>query len=430
MKILIVNTYSQGGAANACIRLHEGLLNIGVDSKLLFRVKLKNVPQSYSFEETQIPYKGWQKKWFKWKYLLKELIPYSLRKHIFSDEHYLKTRHSSLEHFSFPSSNYDITRSTLYREADIINLHWVAEFLNFDTFFKINTKPVIWTLHDMNPFSGGEHYVESRIGLDSEGNYISRKISSLEKDLFQSIISLKVKALENIEGLNIVAPSQWLCAEARESKVFRDFPVHNIPYGLDSNTFRLYDQQVARDILQIETDKPIILFVSDKIDSERKGIKYLIQALERIDPDRCILCVVGATNGLNFENVKCELHLLGHVKDERIMSLCYNAADLFIIPSLMDNLPNTVLESLMCGTPVVGFRIGGIPDMVIDGQNGQLVDELSPVALANTISHVLNNLKKFDRDTISSNAISKYSLNIQAENYLELFEEILNKNTN
>ncbi|SCX92174.1 Glycosyltransferase involved in cell wall bisynthesis [Nonlabens sp. Hel1_33_55] len=427
MNVLIINTYSHGGAANACIRLHEGLLDSGVNSKLLFKVKLKNVRESYSFQETQIPYPVFKRKYYKWRYIILDLLPQRFRKYFLSQEYYLKQRPSNLEHFSFPTSNFDLTRNILYEEADIINLHWVAEFLNFQTFFTKNKKPLVWTLHDMNPFTGGEHYEEEFSGIDESDTLKPRIINLDDKSFYESIVNDKIKALKETTRLTVVAPSNWLCNEAKKSRVLGRFETYRIPYGLDQKVFRQYDKQVARDVLNIKTEKSVILFVSDKIDSERKGIKILLRSLRLINQENHLLCIAGDVKDLDLDDFQCETHLLGHIKDDRIMSLCYNAADVFIIPSLMDNLPNTVLESLMCGTPVIGFAIGGIPDMIIDEENGILVKHISPQNLAKAISEFFLNANTFDRESISQKAIEKYSLEIQAASYVKLYNRVENE---
>ncbi|WP_157686600.1 glycosyltransferase [Nonlabens sp. Hel1_33_55] len=332
-----------------------------------------------------------------------------------------------MEHFSFPTSNFDLTRNILYEEADIINLHWVAEFLNFQTFFTKNKKPLVWTLHDMNPFTGGEHYEEEFSGIDESDTLKPRIINLDDKSFYESIVNDKIKALKETTRLTVVAPSNWLCNEAKKSRVLGRFETYRIPYGLDQKVFRQYDKQVARDVLNIKTEKSVILFVSDKIDSERKGIKILLRSLRLINQENHLLCIAGDVKDLDLDDFQCETHLLGHIKDDRIMSLCYNAADVFIIPSLMDNLPNTVLESLMCGTPVIGFAIGGIPDMIIDEENGILVKHISPQNLAKAISEFFLNANTFDRESISQKAIEKYSLEIQAASYVKLYNRVENE---
>jgi hypothetical protein len=167
MKILLVNTYDNGGAANACIRLHQGLLNQGVASKLLLLHKTKDIEKSYLFKknpETNNRSRSYYFKRIQHKIAKKWNFTF-LKPRLSKEEVFFKKRAAGLELFSSPYSKYDITNSPLYQEADIINLHWVAGFLDYESFFKKNKKPVIWTLHDMHPFTGGEHYVEMIHGI-------------------------------------------------------------------------------------------------------------------------------------------------------------------------------------------------------------------------------------------------------------------------
>lgn len=141
--------------------------------------------------------------------------------------------------------------------------------------------------------------------------------------------------------------------------------------------------------------------------------------------DNVVLCAIGnKTEALESIDNIIEL---GPIYDERLMSIAFSAADVFVIPSLMDNLPNTVMESLMCGTPVIGFPIGGIPDMVKDGKNGLIAKEISVNALGETLKTFLNTVDDFERNSIRNEAVKNYDLKIQANSYIDLFESILKK---
>lgn len=133
-----------------------------------------------------------------------------------------------------------------------------------------------------------------------------------------------------------------------------------------------------------------------------------------------VLCCIGNSSNLNISNN--QIIQLGNILDERVMALAYNAADVFILPSKEDNMPNVILESLCCGTPVIGFKIGGMPDMIIDGVNGVLCHPIMANELKNSIQEVLNNLQNFDKESISENAAAKYSPEIQAKAFINLYK--------
>lgn len=422
MKILIVNTYDRGGAANACLRLHDGLLTEGVDSKVLLKRKEKELPQSFPFYKRNEPKSKFER--LKQKSLVFFRVIGLIKQPENSQEKkFLNNRQSGLEKFSFPNSNFDITSSPLYQEADIINLHWVANFLDYESFFKKNTKPVVWTLHDMNPFTGGEHYMEKVLGMDASGYPIPRTLSEEEKWISKLNLSLKLKAIQDVSNITIVAPSNWMLKKAQESSVFNNKKVVYIPYGINSEIFQPRDKDYSRDILNIPKDKTVILFVSDYINDHRKGYLYLKKAFQMLQRDDIVLCAVGSTKS-GLETVKNNIEL-GTIYDERLMSMAYSAADVFIIPSIMDNLPNTVIESLMCGTPVIGFPVGGIKDMIEEGQNGMLAETLSSQSLFDSLELFLNKETSFNRKVIRAAALKKYALNVQARAYISLYKHIL-----
>ena len=423
MKVLLVNTYDRGGAANSCKRLHSALLNAGVVSKVLLKKKKNNWRESYKYELANHTPSFEKKIRQKIKSLAKKIRLYNPNKLLDQNNAFIQSRNEGLELFSFPQSQIDITKSTLYKESDLINLHWVANFLDYKSFFEQVSKPVVWTLHDMNPFSGGEHYIEKFYSLDDSGFPVKRKITEEEFVVLKKNIEYKKKAISLVKDLTIVAPSKWLAEEARRSEVFGGLPVHHIPYSLDHDNFQPMNKILARKKMGIPLEKKVILFVADSIKNKRKGFEYLTRAFTHLDRKDIILCAVGKnTNQIKNSN----LMELGAIEEKK-MSAVYSAADVFVIPSIMDNLPNTVLESLMCGTPVIGFPVGGIPEMIEEGVNGMLTKEVSVASLTETIKLFLDSKKNYDRNLIRAKAVNKYGLQVQADRYIKLFEEIMNK---
>lgn len=424
MKVLLVNTYDSGGAANACIRMHLGLLKEGVDSKLLLLKKNNfSIPKSEEFRSSFKRKTLLQKIKHKLIFVFRELKV--IKKNPSKKELFIKNRIPGLELFSFPDSNFDITESSSYKEADIINLHWVADFLDYKSFFKKNKKPVVWTLHDMNPFSGGEHFTEKYLGKDKDGFPINRKTSEEEELIFSQILTYKANALKNVSNLHIVALCTWMKKEVEKSTVFKNYPTYLIPNGIDSEVFKPRGKKISRELLNLPLDKKIVLFVADHIDNNRKGFAFLENAVSDLVSDEILLCAIGnSTKSTKSNNNIVEL---GKIYDERLMSVAYSAADVFVIPSLMDNLPNTVLESLLCGTPVIGFPVGGIKDLIIPGENGLLTENISVKSLIKTINTFMANIKMFNKDLIRENAIKTYDISIQSKAYAELFKKIIEK---
>lgn len=421
MNILLVNTFSFGGAAQSCIRLHRGLLDFNPAGKLLIQYAKGNLPpNTYLYTK---PSPGFAQK-MKDKALrifsefkLAPPTPYH------KEKDFIQKRQPDLEMFSFPFADTDITQNLHYQQADIVNLHWVSGFLDYESFFKKNHKPIVWTLHDMNAFLGGEHYKERFLGVNEVGYPIPRQISPEESYWHNKIIAEKKKILAPVKNMHIVSPSQWLTKTSQNSEILGHFPHHTIPYGIPLDIFRPHPQHFCRDLLGLPKDKIVLLFVAVSVNSARKGFIFLKKAIEQIQNPDIHICILGANSGLSYPSKnKTEL---GQVQDELLMSVAYSAADLFIIPSLEDNLPNTVLESLGCGTPVVGFPTGGIVDMIQDGKNGYLCPEISVDSLKETINKFMLNPFAFDRAKIREDALSKYDLKIQAQAYLKLYQDIL-----
>lgn len=423
MKVLLVNTYDYGGAAKACQRLHLSLLNAGVTSEVLLRNKQNDWQQTYQFEPLESDPDFQKKLKRKLRRLAQELKLYRREQNVDHKKNFLNSRPKGLELFSYPDSHLDITQSPLYREADIINLHWVANFLDFESFFRKNKKPVVWTLHDTNPFTGGEHYEEEYLGLDDKGYPIKRRRSDMELRVIDQNLKLKKEILSVVNDLTIVSPSRWLFHEAQKSEVFGRFQIKYIPNGLDSTIYKPLDKGYSRKLLDIPQEKRVILFVSDSLKNYRKGFIFLQRALEQIESKNVLLCAVG--NNSKELHLTNDILVLGAINDERLMTAAFSAADVFVIPSLMDNLPNTVLESLMCGTPVIGFPVGGIPDMITDGRNGLIAEEISVSALLKALLEFINSTDVFSKEKIRADAVKKYDSKIQAKRYISLFEDIL-----
>ncbi|WAC01933.1 glycosyltransferase [Lacinutrix neustonica] len=423
MKVLIVNTYDTGGAGKASARLHMGLLDANIDSKLLLAVKNNDFPESFLLRpkgrKTFI--QKIENKLFK---ILKEFkIVKTRRKN--KKERFVAKRSTGLELYTYPDSNFDITASDLYKEADLINLHWVSNFLDYKQFFTKNTKPVVWTLHDMNPFSGGEHYKETFLGINDQGKPINRQLSTLEKEQFKSILKIKTEALEPVENLHFVTLCHWMTNEIKQSGFFSKFPVTCIPNGINTTIFKPRHKEYSRDLLQLSCSKKVVLFVADSISNHRKGYAFLKRAFNLIEDENIILLAIGAKTNLLMNNNK--VVELGHIKNEQLLSVAYSAADVFVIPSLMDNLPNTVLEALLCGTPVIGFPVGGIRDMIQNGKNGLITNTISVAALSQAINAFFKTGVQLTSEEIRQDALTKYDQKIQANNYIELFKKILKK---
>jgi glycosyltransferase involved in cell wall biosynthesis len=411
MKVLHICSYDIGGAATAAIRLHCSLLNKGIDSKILFLKSFKkrgHIPSSFEYNKSGF------------KYLLKSIIN-KLKIALSSsqsDTAILARYKMNYEIFSFANtSNHSLVNHPLVQECDIINLHWIAGFVDYKTFFGSIKKPIVWTLHDMNPILGGFHYKEDEIRNCK--NELIRKID--DKQYWY-----KLNAISNISttSLYTIAPSQWMFQEISISKSLSRFEKKIIPYGIDYCIYYPKDRTVIKKKFGLK-NKITVLFVAEHLHNPRKGFEFVIELLK----DESILrvaefLVVG--NAHSSEIIK-GIKYLGVIKSEKEMSEVYNAADIFLLPSKEDNLPNVMMESLACGTPVVAFNIGGIKDMITNGMNGFLADQINTKGLNTALENCIEQIQRFDRTRISTEIKNKYSLNKQAVSYIDLYKQIINK---
>jgi glycosyltransferase involved in cell wall biosynthesis len=216
---------------------------------------------------------------------------------------------------------------------------------------------------------------------------------------------------------------------ARKSGIFGDHLALTVPNAINTSIYHPARKSEARKLLGLPEDKKLILFnAMNATTDERKGYKYLLSALASMDSSGVELVIVGADQLSGMEPAGLKVHLLGLIKDTATMVNSYSACDLFVLPSLQDNLPNTVMESLACGSPVVAFNTGGIPDMVMHKKNGYLADYKSVADLANGIKWWLY---EADAKTLSNNArqkaLDEFAEEIVVQRHVKLYQEILNK---
>lgn len=382
MKVLHINTIDTGGAAIAARRLHVLLLKKGIDSKILFlqRSGKSQIPESYYLQDAFGQ--------FKFQQLIR------LNKLLNRKRTFLKPE----LYFNGPESLFDISKHPLFEWADVVHLHWVVKMLDWKKVFSHKDKSFVWTLHDMNPFTGGEHY---QTGYNGEFSNVSKKH-----------IEIKKRALNNCK-IKIVSPSQWLGDLARQSEVFSDKNIYVIRNPIDTTVFKPLN--INRHTSDSHSPKNI-LFVAENPHDERKGFKLLLKALENMDPKEFRLSVLG--NKKHVESVFPNAFFYDTMHNEEKLVEIYNQADLFVIPSLEDNLPNTVSESLLCGTPVVGLSIGGIKEMIDDGVDGFLAENVSE--LKSAIERGLH--KHFERSQVAGLAQKKLDTDSIIQQYQVIYE--------
>lgn len=384
MKILLVSNALTGGAGKACIRLYNAFSKIkGLEVKLLYLEGGKNSdPNLISF------YPNVRTLFV--KQIINIPILY-IRKMIYN---------LGFSHYRIPRSIHKIENHPLVDWADVINLHWVADFIDYRNFFKQVSKPVVWTMHDMLPFSGGYHFKIDRI----------RYRANIEKRIEKK----KYLYIRQFNNLSIVAPSQWLLDISKEYLPFYKRSHTRIFNTLDHTIYKSLDKNFAREVLNLPINKKIIVFSAHRIGDHRKGMDLLISALKLINYSDLHLVMVGS--GKIDLSIEYSITELGHVSDEYTMSLVYAASDLSVVPSREDNMPNSIIESLSCGCPVVGFSIGGIPELISDDNVGVLAHNTKSDDLADALLSGFE--KKWDRLYIIDYIKNKINEKQIAQEYL------------
>lgn len=418
MKIVHLSTNDvKGGAARSAHRLHQGLQRIGWPSTMLVADKTGPDRTIMRFDPPQD--------------LLARVRGRFRRDAMARDfSQYRGSRPSGYELFSDDRAPFGPTLLAQIPPCDVVNMHWVAGMVDYTALFPALTRavPVVWTLHDMNAFTGGCHYDHGCARFTKSCGACPQLGSSQDQDLSRAVWERKKLAIGAVQAgrLRIVTPSRWLGEEARKSTVLSGVPIDVIPYGLDLDVFAPRDKAYSRDLLGIPQDARVVFFLADVVDNRRKGFSFLLETLPLCakQVDKLLLVSLGQTPP-QADGRMPWLHL-GSIQDDRLLSAVYSAADLFVLPSLQDNLANTVLEAMACGVPVVSFDAGGTPDMVRPGITGQLVPAFDVSALGATIVDLLNAPEVRQRMSAHCRriALDEYSLELQGQRYADLYKSL------
>lgn len=418
MKITLVNKDDfGGGAAMACLRLFKALKANDLDVSML--VQKKTVPDE-SVKSTV--HNKFDKYRSDFNFLYERL------------SFILKERDKSVR-FAFSQANAgsDIVDEDDIKNADLLHLHWVnGGFLSLDninSLLKLN-KPLVWTLHDMWPFTGGCHYSgDSERFLNECGNCHFLKHPS-PNDISHIGWSKKQAIYNSNPKITFIACSNWMRDMALKSSLLRGNEVITIANPIDVNIFSKQDKTLSRQKWGVNVEAKVILFGAANINHTRKGINYLIEALHKIretgsDMNQVIQVVMfGKSKDFDFKRIPFPVISLPIINSESDIAEIYSLADVFVLPSLEDNLPNMAMEALSCSTPVVAFDTGGVKDMVDHCENGYLAEYMSSGDLAKGILYVL-----CDSGNLALNARAKilenFSYPIIAEKHIQLYNRLL-----
>ena len=290
--------------------------------------------------------------------------------------------------------------------------------------------PVVWSLHDMWPFTGGCHYSGECEKFLSTCNRCPLLKSSMPYDLSRWIFWRKMRAYRRKRNIKVIGLSRWITELSQESALLGRFPHVNLPNLIDTTLYKPIDRKIARELWHFPQDKKLILFGAvSATQDRRKGFKELCSALSNLPGKENVELVVFGSGRPNRElNLEFPIHYVGHLKDDIALVTLYNAVDAMIVPSLQENLSNTVMESLSCGIPVAAFRIGGNNDMIEHLYNGYLAKAWDIEDLSQGIAWILNHE---DYKSLSmaarESACKKFDERVVSKRYIEFYKQVLHE---
>lgn len=419
LKVIHLNTYEgNGGAGRACLRLSDALNANGANSEVMVYIQFKESTKTKTFSKNP----------FQKVFAIFNILAERYLAKIFIKA--LKTP------FSLQWFGRSVIKHPLVKSADIIHLHWVNHgFLSPKSLAQLEEldKPIVWTFHDSNAFTGGCHVRYACENYHQQCGFCPLLKISGKNDLSHQTWLRKKAAYANL-NFHIVAPSRWMANSVKISSLLGARKVDVIPNTIETHIFKPYVKAEAKKILKIAPEKFVLMsgFMPSKND-KHKGTAYLMEALVKfskrpgIIKENIELVIFGNKNEAEMPEFPFKTTFLGTINNDEHLAKCYSAADAFLTASLEDNLPNTVMESLACATPVIAFKTGGIPDMVKHQQNGYLATYESAVDLANGMEWLYRHqnpeeVQKEARRTI----LTEFSPAVIAEKHLILYQSLLN----
>ncbi|WP_392534624.1 glycosyltransferase family 4 protein [Nostoc sp. C117] len=405
MNVLHINQSDiTGGAAIAGYRLHQSLLAQNIDSRLL----VGHVNTS-SDRVATVP-----------------LTKQRLENHI-----YRFTGRLGLNQINLLRS-FDILKHSFYKQSDVLNFHNIhTNYFNYLAIPSLTAnKPAVFTLHDMWSFTGhcAYSYDCERWKIGCGKCPYPDTYPAIARDNTRLEWKLKNWVYRN-SNLSIITPSNWLTQQAKQS-LLKEFPIHHIPNGIDIQAYQVLDPEHCRSLLGIPLGKKVLMFGAQSIKDSRKGGDLLFKTLQSLPESlkaETVLLTIGNGDEIISKAVGMVSLNLGYVSSDRLKSIAYSAADLFIFPTRADNLPLVLQESMACGTPLVSFKVGGVPDLVRPDITGYLALLEDPQDLSNGIVQLLedteqrNSMGKNCRDII----LKEYTLELQTQRYIELYHKVL-----
>ena len=429
MKIVHFTNNLTDGAGKAVYRIHKGLIESGIDSIVLVAKKdfidksVKQIVPGYSNIDNPIinnidlikrglNFFSFILKEIKWKLLHRKWSPLTL--------------------FNFNKSYFKINNIEKHvKDVDIICLYSIQSFMSpklIKQIYKLTKAPIVWTPMDIEPFTGGCHFNNDCKKFYENCGFCPSLNSKSENDISRKIFDEKKKYLYDLP-ITFVAVSKWVEEWIKKSSLFNKNKTEIIFLGIDDNIFKKTAKQYAREILNLPSDKKLILFGCLNLDDKRKGGHLLLKSLTELgnnvdDKNKIVLVTIGRKNNFRFEEQPFMNIHLGLINDDRVLSLLYNSVDIITIPSIDDPGPLMANEALMCKTTIVTFNSGIATEIINDESLGYRSENYNIESYAKGILKYLNN--NYDvNDNLS--IYSKLTLKNQVQSYKKLFKNLMNK---
>lgn len=392
MKVLHICSCDFGGAGLCCLRINDALKKAGIESNVLVLI--------HKSDRDDVHVIG-AYKWFLWRLLNKCIRLLGLSLNDFNRTRKLmKQLHIAL---SLPTSIFDVSKSNLVKEADIIHLHWVGDFVDLPSLSKKVNKPIVWTLHDENLFCGIRHYEEPALNSPLESKYYEVKLNSIKR----------------INNLGIVFLSKMMYESFHKREMVKGRQMTIINNSVDYEAFKPLDKQQTRHLLGINNESIVFVFVAASINDKRKGLDLLSETLQRMNiPNAVILAVGDNRDGIKRKNVIS----IGAKNSSEELCAAYSCGDYFVMPSKKEAFAQTPLEAMACGLPVVAFPVSGT-DELINENNGVICDGFTSDSLERGLRTAMN--RKYTSEFIRQNIIDNFSPEVMAEKYKKFYGEII-----
>ena len=392
----IVGGKKSNGVFKGAYIFHEALLGLKINSKILNDENNKNIKND------------------NFVYINKNLYSNVLKNFFILIEKTLKTifLHSPRETFTFNFFGFDLTKIKAYKEADIIHIHWLGEgFINLRSISKIK-KPVVWTIRDMWPFTGGSHYT-----MDFEKyerGFLAKFVRRFKKNCFK-------------KNIHFVTTSKWMKRIAEQSEILKNKKITQIDNNIDLKNFNSLSKDKARNNLKISTKKKIILYGAQNPQSKRKGWDLFIDTLRQINKKEYFLLIFGKFWSHEvLDEIGIEYKSMGFINETNLLNEVYSSADLFVASSIHDAWPKTFAEAMYCGTPVVCFDNTSISEIVDHKKSGYVVNDFSSDGLKKGIEWLANEVDK--NSLINKYAVEKilnYDPTIIASKYVKIYNQLI-----